>query len=303
MGRDAEFDQLADELYARPPAEFIAARDARAKAARAAGDSQLADALRALRKPTTAAWLANALVRERPRKVGRLLELGDALRRAQAAFDADALRRLTRARRDLIGELSSTARELAAAEGADGVGTSTLRELDATLEAALLEPRAAEELRRGRLTGALSYSGLGFPSPGAVSEESSGEPIGSAPTGRRRQASSDRRRSVEEGLSAKGPGGKGSPAEGSSAASAVARRRAQREADDARRALTRADRALAAAQREADEVRTALAAAEAEVGRRREAVRAADRELRRARGERDAAEREVRRAAPPRGSR
>ncbi len=57
-------EEIADELYGLPPEEFTAARDARACALRAS-DRALADAVCALRRPTTAAWLVDLLVRER----------------------------------------------------------------------------------------------------------------------------------------------------------------------------------------------------------------------------------------------
>ena len=52
-------DEIADELHARPSNEFTAARNATARAAQDAGDAGLANALRRMRKPTSAAWLAN----------------------------------------------------------------------------------------------------------------------------------------------------------------------------------------------------------------------------------------------------
>ncbi|MGW4517724.1 hypothetical protein ACWEO4_38520 [Streptomyces sp. NPDC004393] len=49
------WDAVADELYGLPPGEFTAVRDERAKAARAAGDRDLAERIRRMRRPTLAA--------------------------------------------------------------------------------------------------------------------------------------------------------------------------------------------------------------------------------------------------------
>lgn len=58
-----DIDDVADELYAVLPAEFTATRDDRARAARRAGDRELARRISTLRKPTLGAWAANLLVR------------------------------------------------------------------------------------------------------------------------------------------------------------------------------------------------------------------------------------------------
>ena len=75
---DAE--EVADALYALPPEQFTAARNARAQAAKAAGDREAAARIAALRKPTVLGWLVNLLVRELPDEIGGFLDLGDALR-------------------------------------------------------------------------------------------------------------------------------------------------------------------------------------------------------------------------------
>ncbi|MCW2667516.1 MAG: hypothetical protein JWN57_2478, partial [Frankiales bacterium] len=66
---------MPEDLYALPPEEFTAARDAAARQARADGDRAGAAALKALRKPTAPAHLVNLLVRAEPDLVDQLLEL------------------------------------------------------------------------------------------------------------------------------------------------------------------------------------------------------------------------------------
>ena len=59
-----DLDEVADELYAVPPDEFVAVRKQRQDDARAAGNRTLAREIGALPKPTTAAWVANLLARQ-----------------------------------------------------------------------------------------------------------------------------------------------------------------------------------------------------------------------------------------------
>jgi hypothetical protein len=156
---DAE--AAADELYGLPPSEFTQARDARVAAARQEGDRATADLLKKLRRPTAGAWLANHLVRERRAGVERFLALAAHLREAQARLEGNVLRRLSREGRDAVAELVRDASRLAARDG-HAVSAATLEDLEATLDAALADPVAAETLRAGRLTSALRYSGLGL---------------------------------------------------------------------------------------------------------------------------------------------
>ncbi len=151
---------MADELYGLTPGEFTSTRTARAAAARQAGNRELATAIKELRRPTTGAWLANLLERDRHEELLALLELGEETRRAHSKLDAEDLRRLSRQRRQVVAALSHDARRLARDVGlpvSDAVG----RELEETLEAAFADPGASEAVRSGRLTTALNYSGLG----------------------------------------------------------------------------------------------------------------------------------------------
>jgi hypothetical protein len=56
-----DVDRAVLELYGLAPEEFTAARNALVKATKDAGDHTTSDSLKALRKPTLAAWLANQL--------------------------------------------------------------------------------------------------------------------------------------------------------------------------------------------------------------------------------------------------
>ena len=153
-----ELVEVADRLYALTPAEFTQARNAEAAAARGA-DSDLAAGIKSLRKPSTSAWLVNLLARQRLSDLDELLALGAELRAAQQALDGDALRRLSRERHASIHTLAVHAGRLAADAG-HRVADATNREVVGTLDAAVVDPRAAAAVRSGRLIRALAAAGF-----------------------------------------------------------------------------------------------------------------------------------------------
>jgi hypothetical protein len=151
-----ELAQVADELYAVPPADFIAARDARVRELRAE-DRVLADAVKALRRPAPVAWAVNLLARDGD--LGDLLTLGERLRAAQDSADRQAITALARERRDLVRELAGRAGELASAAGRD-LSQGVLDEVAETLQAAMADPDAAAAVRTGRLLRGLESVGF-----------------------------------------------------------------------------------------------------------------------------------------------
>ncbi len=155
-----DLGSVADELYGLPPGEFVSARDARASEARATGDRELATAIKSLRRPTTGAWLANLVVRERRDQLTELLRLGDDMRRAQRDLAGSDLKRLSQLRRQLLSALVVEAKTIAGAYG-HATNASSLQELEETLEAAVADASAGDALLSGRLTVALRYSGFG----------------------------------------------------------------------------------------------------------------------------------------------
>ncbi|MGQ0844289.1 MAG: hypothetical protein ACT4QF_09140 [Sporichthyaceae bacterium] len=157
-GRDLA--RIADELYGLEPAEFTAARNEAAKTAKTAGDADLAAALRALPKPSTAAWLVNQLTRRRPADLDGLLAVGDALREATAAADAASLKDLNAKRRAVLAAMGRAALALARELG-HPAGDSVAREVEATLHAGLVDAAAGAAVRSGRLARALAPAGFG----------------------------------------------------------------------------------------------------------------------------------------------
>src|SRR6478736_6685161 len=79
----ADLDDEVDALYGLPLDAFVPERDALAKRLRADKRREEADAVKALRKPSVAAWAANQVLRSQPGQRDALLEAGDALRAAQ----------------------------------------------------------------------------------------------------------------------------------------------------------------------------------------------------------------------------
>jgi hypothetical protein len=153
-------DAVAEDLYGVLPDDFVAERDAAAARARESGDRELAKAIGRLRRPTRAAWLANLLARYRSEQLDGLLGLAAGLADAQRTLDGAALRRLSSTRHQLVAAMAREAGRLAM-EAGDPAAESVLRELQGILEAALARPDIAEQVRSGRLTRTVSYTGFG----------------------------------------------------------------------------------------------------------------------------------------------
>jgi hypothetical protein len=156
----ADFDTIADDLYALPPDAFVPARDDRVAAAKDAGDRDLARAVARLRRPTRAAWLANLLARHRTEQIDGLVALARGLAQAQQQLDGDTLRALSGQRHRVVAAMARDAGRLAARQG-EPVNDALLREVAGILDAALADPAVAEEVRAGRLTKTVRYSGFG----------------------------------------------------------------------------------------------------------------------------------------------
>ncbi len=172
---------VSEELYGLNPSAFIAARDARVSEARQAGDRELADGLKKLRKPSTGAWLANQLSREQSSDVEQLIGLGDALRSTRDV-DGEQIRNASNEKQDVVMRLLRQARSIAKRER-QPVSEATELDVKATLDAAFSDPSSAQSLREGCLTTGLHYSGLGFGADAKV-RTSTARPRGSDPAKR-----------------------------------------------------------------------------------------------------------------------
>ncbi|HVK28372.1 MAG TPA: hypothetical protein VM575_08525 [Nocardioides sp.] len=152
----ADLLEIADDLYALPLAEFTPARDARAKELKG---TPLAARVKALRKPSTAAWVLNLLVRRESAQVDQVLNVGAALREAQEAMSAGELRALTKQRRQVTAAVTTQARRLAADEGLR-VTEAVAEQVEATLTAAMVDAGCGRAVRSGLLVGALTTTGV-----------------------------------------------------------------------------------------------------------------------------------------------
>ncbi len=159
-----ELEGIAGPLYALPYGEFVAARTAAAKdvstvGLTAAEQRALAADVRALPKPSVAAWAVNMLAAHNPEILRELAGLGTSMQAAQDALDAADLRRLAQERRQLLAGAVKTAQALAAEQGR-GISAAVATEVEQTLRAATADPGAAAAVQSGWLLRALSADGV-----------------------------------------------------------------------------------------------------------------------------------------------
>src|SRR5262249_55948008 len=145
----ADVTELAAELYLVPPDRFVAVRDDVVRTARRAGYREVAAQLQRLRRPTLSAWLVNVLARHEREAMRELSALGRELRQAQTQLDGEQLRRLSVHRRELVTRLVELARGQAADAGVEPTDRM-LREVEATLHAALVDLAASSAVRARR---------------------------------------------------------------------------------------------------------------------------------------------------------
>lgn len=146
----AQLRSVADELYASPIDTFTASRNARAAEEKKRGAASLAEAIRALTKPTSAAWAMNALVRSSPAALEPVASLRDRIESITAAGDRDDLREATRDRHAVVARLVEDARSLAAESGVS-LSVASSAELSDAVLAALADADVEAALRTGRL--------------------------------------------------------------------------------------------------------------------------------------------------------
>jgi len=154
-------DERIDALFAGPAEGFVAARDALVKELKAQGEKDLAAEVKALRRPTVAAWAVNQVARTAKKDVAQLLQIGDRLRDAHDALlegRGDAgIRDATAERRKLVAKLTKRAVALLGAGG-----DAQAEAITHTFDAAVADPEAGMAVREGRLSKELEApSGFG----------------------------------------------------------------------------------------------------------------------------------------------
>jgi hypothetical protein len=150
---------IAEELYALTPSEFTGSRNEWAKQSKAE-DPELAKRILALRKPSVAAWVVNMMMRHQGDQMTQVLELGASLRQAQEDLDGEALRDLTRQRRQLTTAVTRQGRDLAQELG-QRLTEAVADQVQGTLHAAMVDEDAAAAVRSGLLVSALTATGVG----------------------------------------------------------------------------------------------------------------------------------------------
>ena len=249
-------------MYGLHPDAFVPARDDAVAEARQAGDRDLARAIARLRRPTRAAWLANLLARERPEQLDGLLALAGDLASAQRTLDGSALRALSAQRNRLVTAMAREGGRLAAQAG-DSATESVVRDLAGILDAALADPAVAEEVRSGRLTRTVSYSGFG-PGPGGAGQQAPARDRAGADAGRADDGDSGGT-GGRGGRLGDGSDGDGSDGDGGTDRADAEQERVEREKAERRRAeRAERERAVEEAERAADEAQDRQESADAD---------------------------------------
>jgi len=281
----------ADALYGLPLDAFIAERDALAKRLRADGRRDEADEVKALRKPSVAAWAVNQVVRSQPKPARALWNAGDALIAAQddllaGRADAATLRTAVEDERAALDALLDAARGLLTGEGHD-LGDATIERVRDTLHAGAIDADAREEVAAGRAVRERAHAGLGAfgaappvapASRGGGARREGGEAGGRATTPKARGGGTADKPAPPKGRTPKGAAKGKAPTKGKEPTKAEIAAAEKREAaarrDEERRAAAERDR-------ERREAARAKADAETELREARKALekaqRAADR--------------------------
>ncbi len=235
--------EAVTRLYGLLPGQFTAARNAEAAEAARAGNPELGKRIKALPKPSAAAWLTNMLIREEGPSIASVLALGASLREAQADLDREELRRLNAERHRMLRTLAREARELADRLG-NPVSAAVAAEVEQTLWAAMTDPDAAAALASGRLVRGLVANGWEpVELDGAVADPDSAAPLVSAGS-RGRTPRAGKGTAPDSTAAAKGTSRQ------QQAARVKALRQAEEELANAREAADQAEQKLAEVQSE-----------------------------------------------------
>lgn len=148
-----DVESAIQDLYALPPEDFVEARNVLAKQLQPERRED-ARRIRALRRPSLAAWTVNQVVRRHPDLVDRLDESGGRLHRVQqrllsGSASGEELRDARKERDGIIGEIVRASRRMLEEQERS---TGHLDEVAATFEAASVDPEVAHQVRDGRLT-------------------------------------------------------------------------------------------------------------------------------------------------------
>jgi hypothetical protein len=258
-----------ERLYAVTPKEFTRARNSLAAELRKSKDTEAAQAVAKLRRPSATLWAVNQLARHARAPLERFLDAVDRLRRTQLSDPRGAMEAM-RAERAQLEALVARA-EQALAEAGYSPSADARRRIGDTLLGAAADRGHADALVHGRLTEELHAPGfdaltgatrLRVVQGGAARGDDAA--AATARDERRRAAADARRRERDATTRARDDAREAKARE--RAAKADARRR---QAEARRRETAERAAAVAALQREAAEARQRLA----DVQRRLKAAR------------------------------
>jgi hypothetical protein len=151
--RKQDLDTAVAELYRLPLDEFTGARNDLVKRLRGDDDRAEADRVKALAKPTAAAWIVNRLSQDARADLKKLLSAGERMRKASTATK---LRAESATEREAIARLLGRVEEVAGPQSA--ATTERVRE---TLHAAAGDPEVGALVGAGRLTKEQRLVGFG----------------------------------------------------------------------------------------------------------------------------------------------
>src|SRR5437899_4380193 len=141
-------------LFGLPIGQFIEARTELERRLRAGGDAGAARRVKALRKPSLAAWALNQLARQEAKQVEDLVRLGEELRTAERGALAGAggarLQETGGRWRQLVERLAKATEQILEAAG-HSVSRSHLDQVQNTLLASATDETVRDELRQGTL--------------------------------------------------------------------------------------------------------------------------------------------------------
>lgn len=154
-----EVEALVDPLFDLPLATFVGERNLLAKTV---GDKDAAARIRAVTKPSVAAWVVNQLVRRTPGALDALVAAGDALRDAQRAAvggDTSSLASAQTGERDAIRALGEPIATLLDEAGV--TGPAHRGRVTDLLEAIAADPAVRGQALAGRLRADHRRTGFG----------------------------------------------------------------------------------------------------------------------------------------------
>ncbi|MFL6245886.1 MAG: hypothetical protein ACJ74H_07675 [Thermoanaerobaculia bacterium] len=149
-----------DGLFQLSLAEFTDARNALAKQLKNEGRALDAERVKALAKPSAPAWAVNQLYWHDPKTIGRLVALGERVRKAQTGQLRNAdLRALLEEKKQITATLVTRASAILE-EAGHAASADALRRVSATLEALAAWGEMEGVPKAGRLTAELEPPGF-----------------------------------------------------------------------------------------------------------------------------------------------